>query len=33
MESVLNSFQSQTEELIKALFAKFETIPEGAIFS
>ena len=32
MESVLKNF-SQTEESIKALFIKFETIPEDAIFS
>jgi len=32
MESVLKNF-SQTEESIKALFVKFETIPEDAIFS
>lgn len=31
-ESVLKNF-SQTEESIKALFVKFETIPEDAIFS
>jgi hypothetical protein len=33
MESVLNTFQNQTEESIKALFVKFETIPEDAIIS
>ena len=33
IESVLDTFKSQTEESIKALFIKFETIPEDAIIS
>ena len=33
MESVVELFGNQSEEVVQALFAKFETIPEDAIFS
>ena len=33
METVLKIFKNQTEESLQELFAKFETIPENAIFS